>query len=969
MYNYNSMFSYFERAQRVTAAVSYLVIASMLSVFYASPLMASVKAQELTAKHQQLKESYEFEQHVTNNSQQMHQLVKGLKRELKKKQPNKAKLTQLTHKLQVRKSLLQQKILPKVKKQLTREMANYNKQNFDKAWLKKQQAVYDEVLSSVNQVIEDIASLEGATFKAKGITLAKLDNDFLKLNKQAPVHDYDNNQLPFGAKENMSPKAALNREALLIKLGIEPTHESNTLLRATSQELAVTDTQYMAEDLQADVDVQINQAIIDKAAELNNDPVEIYNWVQNNIDYIPSYGSMQGSDYSLLHGKANAFDTSSLLIAMYRAANIPARFVYGSAVFEKTQLMNWVGGVKTWEAAANLFGMGGVPVTVIYDENGISTTAAIEHVWVEVNLNSSWTAVDPSFKQHNYKERLQLEDEVPFDVQGFTTAIEASAEINETEGWVRGVDQSTIQNQLEQYQSQIEQYINTINPNATYADIFGEKTIIERTAVDLNNGIYHQRTLAQQSLSKLPDTLRWQYKFQVSGSSNLTITANAPDIVGKTLALAYEPTTDLDRQRLEDLIPEGATDVSQLPDSIPVDYVSLTPQWVVNGQSVISGTPAGIGREITLKQSFYEPGRGWQPSEGSVDNIGAYKAIGVDFQGIAPKQLEQLQTDLAITKAKLEAQEFEGLTAHDITGGIMQSGVLGYLAMTNGLDKMAADATDSVIFRMPSHGTFGLASNVSYWFGVPRNVSFDGVVMDIDKLSFANEVDNNCWDEWVNFNKASGSRASYLENLVPEMMFNQPDENGNTPQGVSAVKAISVASAQGQKIYTITPNKIVSLNDITIDTNARNEIRDALYNGKTVTVHESPISYHGWNGSGYVIEDPETGAGAYKISGGANGGWLDIALPFLLILGTVTGANATLILVGALVSIVSSVVSFLGSVNGCGMGIAVYIALILFTVLFIASFASIGWAVAGAWGGILISYGFPKLDQVLCRIG
>jgi hypothetical protein len=39
-------------------------------------------------------------------------------------------------------------------------------------------------------------------------------------------------------------------------------------------------------------------------------------------------------------------------------------------------------------------------------------------------------------------------------------------------------------------------------------------------------------------------------------------------------------------------------------------------------------------------------------------------------------------------------------------------------------------------------------------------------------------------------------------------------------------------------------------------------------------VHQAPITHHGWTGEGYIILDPETGAGAYKISGGADGGWL-----------------------------------------------------------------------------------------------
>ncbi|HET8705965.1 MAG TPA: transglutaminase-like domain-containing protein, partial [Pseudomonadales bacterium] len=64
--------------------------------------------------------------------------------------------------------------------------------------------------------------------------------------------------------------------------------------------------------------------------ELHNDPVQIFNWVHDNIRFIPSYGSIQGA-FQTFHNRAgNAMDTASLLIAMLRIAGIPARYVYGT---------------------------------------------------------------------------------------------------------------------------------------------------------------------------------------------------------------------------------------------------------------------------------------------------------------------------------------------------------------------------------------------------------------------------------------------------------------------------------------------------------------------------------------------------------------------------------------------------------------------------------------------------------------
>lgn len=51
----------------------------------------------------------------------------------------------------------------------------------------------------------------------------------------------------------------------------------------------------------------------------------------------------------------------------------------------------------------------------------------------------------------------------------------------------------------------------------------------------------------------------------------------------------------------------------------------------------------------------------------------------------------------------------------------------------------------------------------------------------------------------------------------------------------------------------------------------KNDIRAAIGNGDVAIIHERPIDCQGFFGSGYILLDPETGSGAYKISGGSNG--------------------------------------------------------------------------------------------------
>jgi len=95
----------------------------------------------------------------------------------------------------------------------------------------------------------------------------------------------------------------------------------------------------------------------------------------------------------------------------------------------------------------------------------------------------------------------------------------------------------------------------------------------------------------------------------------------------------------------------------------------------------------------------------------------------------------------------------------------------------------------------------------------------------------------------------------------------------NPTQGISAVKALQLASQQGQRIYTITAaNQATTLPNIHHDSATMSEIEQAINQGKEVITHTDAVTVPGYTGAGYIILDPLTGDGAYKIAGGENGG-------------------------------------------------------------------------------------------------
>jgi hypothetical protein len=128
-----------------------------------------------------------------------------------------------------------------------------------------------------------------------------------------------------------------------------------------------------------------------------------------------------------------------------------------------------------------------------------------------------------------------------------------------------------------------------------------------------------------------------------------------------------------------------------------------------------------------------------------------------------------------------------------------------------------------------------------------------------------------------------------MEAVVPEQFWTDKsqcryqDENGqfqnptlpDCAQGISVVKAITIAQSQGQKIYTITQqNANTALSKLPIGGSVGQEIRNAVLSGKEVTVHEKQINAYGWSGYGYIVTDPETGEGGwYIIEGSGNEGY------------------------------------------------------------------------------------------------
>jgi hypothetical protein len=374
---------------------------------------------------------------------------------------------------------------------------------------------------------------------------------------------------------------------------------------------------------------------------------------------------------------------------------------------------------------------------------------------------------------------------------------------------------------------------------------------------------------------------------------------------GQHQTISFLPASQADLDLINSYLPKPhpdgrPIDPSELPASLPGYLIKLKAEIRLDGQLVSHSTTAmTMGSTLTQTSAYFNPGtQKWEEGEANHPVAGEYHALALDLQGVSASQLTALKTKLEQTKAKLEqfqqnpndSTPIQNLSKEDLSGDLLYSGILGYFASVDGSDQLAARSNGHIVaYRLPSYGTFMATVQTHYWFGIPRSVSFPGVQMDVDRVFMHVEAQDGDKAKRLAYMRQVGSAGSAFEHAVPERLFADPTkplDDPSQPQGISAVKAIAIAAANGQKVYTLNAQNQAYHSGIVAglgtDADTKAEIANALNAGMEVTVHQADITAHGWTGSGYIILDPETGAGAYKISGGANGAILALFIGALL---------------------------------------------------------------------------------------
>lgn len=224
--------------------------------------------------------------------------------------------------------------------------------------------------------------------------------------------------------------------------------------------------------------------IVALAASLKCDPDLIFEYVYNNIEYEPLFGSNKGALGILLDQRGNDIDQAQLLVALLSTAGIPSSAmsyeygyirVWGNKESGAAKAPSWLGVKDDAVAIGSLLANGGIPIGTVYENSdGALDYVDVAHVWVQLQIGGTTYVFDPSFKRH-------MVSTGPADlgtVLGYTQSQFLTDAGGTTDSVsVANLDRARIRSDLVGYANSLISYIKGKNPAWTLNDVAGGKTI------------------------------------------------------------------------------------------------------------------------------------------------------------------------------------------------------------------------------------------------------------------------------------------------------------------------------------------------------------------------------------------------------------------------------------------------------------------------------------------------------------
>lgn len=579
------------------------------------------------------------------------------------------------------------------------------------------------------------------------------------------------------------------------------------------------------------------------AQSLGSSPARIFAHVHDNIRFDPKWGAMRSPLGTLQEGEGTSWDQAWLLLDLLTAAGVEARVEWGQIEIPTSLLLTLTGTSDPFDAG-NLLSTGGVPA-VLLTQGGKVVGARLGHAWVKARLDyipdrgvkpgtpDTWVRMDPSLKRYGFAVGIDVHSHVPFDLGGY---LQSGTELSPRRS----------------YEDALFAYIRANNIDCANLEQLKKAAQVVGERFPFVPGTLRGKILrVDGEQPAVPEAFQQRLTLEVktaAGAALLTWSAPAPAVYGKRVEIDYAGATSEDQATLD-----AYGGVFETPPYL----VDLKPVARLAGATVAQGSAVGSAVDTEVWVTMAAPA-GPPTVVTHVTSAGERHILAADFGEVPQPVLDAHLAALTAAKAAGNVSEEEAETL--------------FLIGAQYLHNLGRDLTDLSGWkwqRLVRLGTEGLISQTGVVAttvgGAPisfrrgqRNVDIAlmplGMVPADGRRQFRREAF-----------ALLGAQSSFLEGEV----FNQVLQR----EGIASVSALTRSKRAGQtltRVDSANVDAVLAQADLGVDAEA--EIKAGIARGRIGWLAQSRISVHRWTGTGYVLEDPSTGATAYMISGGFAGG-------------------------------------------------------------------------------------------------
>jgi RHS repeat-associated protein len=596
-------------------------------------------------------------------------------------------------------------------------------------------------------------------------------------------------------------------------------------------------------------------------------PAKIFAWVHDNIDWESYSGVAKGARGTLAERKGNDWDQALLLRDLLSSQGYQSQLEWGTVSLPIARAMN-LAGTEDPLQAANLLataGFDGVALTA----NNTPIAVQMTHAWVRAFIPyvpnrgartgtpDTWVRMDPSFKRYDYDAGIAINGKVMWSEDEYlrTSAVRPPADF---------------------YGDKIWSYIRANNLNCQNLSQVAKNGRIHAENFPFVPSTLTARIESQGGVAADPPAAQVQRVSLVLTDSNnapvATYDSAIADLWGRKLSLTFAPATSDDAAIINSYGGLFKT---------PAYLVSLRPVFSIDDVAVAQGAAVSAGADLDLNLTFRQPN--------VADDTTHHEVVAGETH---TEVFDAGTTPDALITARIN--RLKQLTASNASEDAIVSEQL-YLV---GLRYMQ-HVDDGLNFAMGVRWQRGVKRvfegavrrqvNVSYNLGgAPLRLAPAENNIDISRLQVGVVPINNDQSNKAEALQLAGLESSYREAAIWEEMQSR--------QGISAAKALLLARIAGQQLYTVNSGNVETvLNSVNLPSDVEAEIRGSVAQGRIAKIASAPITLGHWSGTGYILEDPQTGAATFPISGGSAGGSATetITLGMAEILGTEPWLNGS----------------------------------------------------------------------------